>query len=448
MREIFAAVLKIASPDHQSLQGDVGTGHQPVNQPAAHSVEETRKELSLGEMSGAACSLVPDEHSVPWDIAQEATPLSHGQKVSIRQQFVESHATLIKTEDFVDVGHLGSTVSVGEALDQVQNVRDNASVQSSSLSQEVPRDLNLQIARKLQEFQQISKELGDLLLMAKAQKGTVEEKSRIEQTKMTDSNGADAKNDKSTVAEIHIKEHSDTKKTKFVASKVTKNPALYVCAFWTSLLYKKCRQLQVLCERVSSILPSTIDSFLLAGIMNPAYARPHLHLAEATSLFIGFSFKLHSTMGHLTNNISGCNVKEVAHLLFALRELIIIFPVLEAACRNFYYDYLQDFPSGACQTSTDDRKLSHAQIRSKMDMICHQMDMAYEQLGKAIGKINIIRDNEAASSKISLHPLRAERDSRQVDPKEIFYIISRKLLLINHQITSLMKTRKFHAHAE
>jgi membrane-associated HD superfamily phosphohydrolase len=429
---LCAAVLEVADPDLQCLQGDVGRGHQPVNQPAA-------QELLLAEMSGAARSLVPDEHSSPCDRAQasnqsdvEVTPLSYRQEVSISPQFVESHATLRNTEDFVDVGHSASDITVREARDQES---DEAAVLSSSLM-EVSSDLILRIATKLREFETVSKELEDLLCMMKAQRGTAEEDSRIEQKNMTDSKidpckNADPKNDKPTVSESQIKGHSDGKKTKFDASKV------HVSEYLAWKLYSICRELQVMCETVSSVLPSTLGTLLKCGILRPKFARPYLHLAEITSLLTGFSSKLRSAVGHMMNNISGSNIKEITYLSLAIKELTAILPLLETECRNLYSECVQDCQPSDCH--------SDAEARSEIDTICHQMDVAYEHLEKAMWKMNMIRDNEAASSEIPLHP---ETGSEQVDPKDVLFVIARKFLSIEKHISSLIEARTFQGQAE
>lgn len=454
MQKLFAVALKAVGPGPRALQGVVGRGHQPVNEPTAQSVAKSRKELSLGEMSEGVWSSVPDEQSSPCDRAQSSneggvTPFSHIQEISIRPQSVDSHAPLRNTEDSGDVGHLGFDVSVGEEHDQVQNERDRTSIQSSSLSQ----NPNLWIDTKLREFKAVSKQLEDLLHLIKAETGTAPKRARIEQNNMTDSkidscNRADPKNVKPTVSKSQIKGYSDKKKTKFGAIKMHKNSTLCVSDCWVWKLQSMCCELQVMCERVSSVLPSTLEAFLLGGIISPNYARPYLHLAEVTSMLIGFSSKLRSAVGNIMNNISGSNVKEIAHLVFAVKELITIFPPLETACRNLYSEYLHDRSPSDCHTDSDESKRWHTQARSKMDTICHQMDVAYEQLEKAVRKMNIICDKEAASPEIPLCQLRAQTGSEQVDPKEILFITAKKILVIGKHISSLMTVRKFQGQAE
>lgn len=454
MQDLFAVVLKAVGQGPQALQGDVGRGHQPMNQPAAQSVAQSRKELSLGEMSEDVYSLVPDEQSSRCDTSQasnegDVKPFSHLQECSIRPQSVDSHAALRNNEVSGDVGHLGFDVSVGEAHDQVQNERDKTSIQSSSLSQ----NQNLWIEKKLRELQAVSKELKDLLHLMKAETGTAEEKSRIEKNNMTDSridpcNRADPKNVERTLSGSQIEGHSDRKKTKYDGYKMHKNSALCVTEYWASKLQSMCHELQVMCEGVSSVLPSTLEAFLVGGIICPNYARPYLHLAEVTSTLIGFSSKLLSAVGNIMNNISGSNIKEIAHLLFAVKELITIFPLLETACQNLYSEYLHERSPSDCHSDSEESKRWHIQARAKMDTIFHQMDVAYEQLEKAIRKMNIICDNEAASSEIPLCQLRPETDSKQVDPKEILFITARKVLLIGKHISSLMEVRKFQGQAE
>jgi hypothetical protein len=475
MHELFAAVLQVVSPDHQSVQSTAGRSHQPVNQPAAQSVEQSRRELSLGEISGAVRGLVPGECSSHFDSAEasnlgDVTPLSHRQEVFMYPQFVESHATFRSTEDIVDVGYLGSEtdVSGGEANDQLQKEHDKASIQSSSLSKEVPSDLNLRIASKLREFQAMAKELEDLLNMTKLshpdqvvisdetkpQTGTTEEKSHTEQKNMSGRkidtcNLTDANNDKTSISQSQIKGHSDVKETKFDANKEYKCSTLYVSEYWGWKLYSMCHELEVRCENLSCVLPSTLESFLVCAIGRPDYARPCLHLAEVTSLLMAISSQLRSAVRRMMNNISGYNIKEIAHLIFAIKKLTTIFPLLETACRNLYSEYLQNRPPSGRHADNGESDHWHHEARSKVDVICHQMDVAYEQLGKAFLKINIIRNYEAASSEIPLCSLQPEEtDSEKVDPKKMFFTIARKFLLIEEQISSMMEAMTFQGQAQ
>jgi hypothetical protein len=402
--------------------------------------------LSSEEKSEGVCSSVPNEHSNPCDRAQASD------QGDVTPKSVESHATLRNTEDFVDVGHLGSGVSVSEAHDQVQSERGKASVKSSSLIQAV-QDRNLWIDTKLREFQVMSEELEDALHMMKGQKGTAIEKARIQRKKISDSRidrckRAGSENNKPTVYKSQINRHFDAKKTKFDASKLQKMSTACVSECWAPKLQSMCLEMQVMCESVSSVLPSTLESFLLGGIICPKYARPYIHLAEISSLLIGFSSKLSSAVGHIMNNVSDSNAREMAHLIFAIKELNIIFPLLETKCRNLYSLYLQDHSSCDRHADTDKNKGWHAQARSKMDTISHQMDVAYEQLEKAILKMNTIRDKGAASSEIPLCPLRPETDSEQPDPKQMLIIIAKKILIIQKHISFLIEVRRFQGQAE
>jgi hypothetical protein len=460
MQEIFAVVLRAAAPFPRSVHSAAGRGHQPVNQPAA---QESTGERSSGEISGAVYGSVPGEYSSHFDSAGtsnlgDVTPVSHRQENFICPQFVESYTTPRSTEDFVDI----TDVSGGVANHQVQKERDVASIQSSSSSKEVPSDLNLRIATKLREFQAMAKEIEDLMRTTKlshpgqvvisdetkAQTDTTEEKSHIQEKNISCSkkdtcNLTNTKKDKTTVSRSQIKGHSDVKKTKFDANKVYTHSTLYMSEYWGWKLYSICHELEVMCENLSCVLQSILESFLLCGIAYPDYGRPYLHLAEVASLLIGVSSQLRSAVKCIMNNISVCNIKEIAHLIFAVKKLTTIFPLLETACRNLYSEFMQDHPPSCRHPDSCEGENWHREARSKLDIICHQMDVAYEQLEKAFWKINIIRNNEAAPSEFSLCSLQPETDSEQVDPKKMFFTIARKFLLIEEHISSLLKGRKF-----
>jgi hypothetical protein len=466
MQELFTAVLEIAAPDLQPIESSVCRGHQPANQPAAQLTEQSRKELSSGEVSGVMRELRRDEHSTQSDRAEASgqggvTPLSHPKDDISYQQLVGILATLKDNKYFLDLGHLGSEsgVSGGEASGQMQNENEQVPVQSSNLSKEVSLSLNHQISRKLQELQAVCKELEDLLHMkmlahpdqvsasdetkSQAQTGTAEEEPHIEQERMTDSriepcNLTDPKREESAVSKSKIKGHSDGEKTTFDESTLHGIPIPYVCEHLASKLNNRCRQLRAMCETLSSVLLSTLESFLASGIIHFCGARRCLQLAEVACILIGCSSQLRSAVELILDNILFCSVNEMAYLSLAIKQLTEIFPLLETLCRNMYADYLQLQQPCDCRKDPGAGKNGHLKVIWKADKICQQVDVADEQLEKAIQKLNIILDNEAAAPEIPALPLQPETESKQGNSKVTFLTIVRKLLLIEEHISSLL----------
>jgi hypothetical protein len=465
MRELCDSLqkVKIAAPDSSSAQDSVGRKDQPVVQPAAQSAEQTRKELLLRKISGALHDLFQGEHSSSRDRAEassqgDATPLSRPQEDVNFAEIVENLATLSGTAGFTDLGYLHPEIddSGGQASAQVQKEGGKASVPSFSLSKEVPLDENLQISGKLQELQAMSKELEDLPHVttitypdladitdeAKAQTGTAEEGSHIDQKNI--GSRMDPENDKPTVSQSQIKGHFDGKKTTFDASKVHETSSSKLTEYYSLNLYSMCQQLEAMCEKMSCVLPSTLQSFVLHGNLYPDYARPCLHLAEVASLLHGFSSELHFAVRRMMQNFAISNITELglAQLFFAIKKLTEIFPLLDVTCRSLYTDYLIDHAPSDCRKDTGACKDEEVKFGWKMNTICHQMDVADEQLGKAIRKMTNILDNEKAFSESQSQPVQPETDSQQVDPKEMFFKIAIQLLLIEEHISFLLGARR------
>jgi hypothetical protein len=454
MEQLFTAVLEVADPDFQPVQNAACRGYQPANQPAAQLNEQSRKELSPVEASGVEHDLGQDEHFTLSGGAGaysqgDVTRLSHPKDDLDYQQLIEVLTTFKDNNYFANVEHLGSEsdVSGDQASGQVQN--------------EASFDPVHQISRKLQELQIESKELDNLLHMKMAcnrdqlsasdetksqpQTGTAEEEQHVEQERSTNRtetcNLTDPKSEESTVSKSQIERHSRGEKTTFDASRLE---GISIPDLWQTFgrkLYDMCYQLQVGCKNLSSKLLTTLNTFVVGSIMKDHGAKQYLHQAEILSILIGCLSELRSALRHTADYIGGCSIKEIACLIYTVKRLIAIFPLLERACWNLYNDYVHLQPD--CQKDSGAGKSVYAEDRWKADEICQKIDMAGEQLEEAAQKLNIINDIEAGDPEIPEFPLQPEAPSTHRSSKKTFFTVARKLLLIEEHISSLIGARTF-----